>query len=135
MRYINLFRKICKVETTNCFVYNNAIIFAVPKEMISRTIGKDASNVKELGQILRKKIKIIEMPSDQENISQESLKKFVEDIVEPITFNRIDFSNRAVSINAGRQSKANLIGRNRAREKELEDILKHFLNISKLRIT
>ena len=59
MRYINLFRKVCHVSTTNCFVYNNVIIFAVPKMQVYRAIGRGGENMKKLGLILRKKIKII----------------------------------------------------------------------------
>ncbi len=131
MRYINLFSKISKVSTTNCFIYNNQIIFAVPKEKVSQAIGKDAINVKKLRDILGKKIKIVVMP-DKEN--REEIAKFVEDVVEPIEFNKIEVKENTVVINAGRQSKAALIGRNRTREKELSDILKNSFHILSLKI-
>ena len=57
MRYINLFARTTRVQTTKVFVYNNQIIFAVPKATVSIAIGKGAVNVRKLNEILRKKIK------------------------------------------------------------------------------
>ena len=131
MRYINLFAKTTRVETTKVFTYNNQIIFAVPKAKVSVAIGKGASNVKRLNEILRKKIKIVAMPAVDSN---EGIGKFVGDVVAPIEFNKVEVRDDSVVVNAGRQSKAALIGRNRMREKELGEVLKNFFHITKLRI-
>ena len=131
MRYINLFAKTTRVETTKVFVYNNQIIFAVPKAQMSVAIGKGAVNVKKLNEILRRKIKIVAMPAVDSN---EGVEKFVGDVVAPIEFNSIEVRDDSVVVNAGRQSKAALIGRGRQREKELGDALKNFFGIRKLRI-
>ena len=131
MRYINLFERISRVSTTKCFVYNNQIIFAVPKAKVSLAIGKGAVNAKKLNEILRKKIRIVAMPSID---SDDEIGKFVGDVVEPIEFNKIEVKENSVVISAGRQSKAALIGRNRVREKELSEVLKNFFHIAKLRI-
>ena len=131
MRYINLFAKVSNVSTTHCFVYNNIIIFAVPYDKVYMAIGKNGGNMKRLGEILRKKIKVVELPRDE---SQEQIENFVSHIVEPISFNKIEIYEGIVSISAGRQNKAALIGRNRAREQELEDILKKFFHVQKLKI-
>ena len=131
MRYINLFAKTTRVETTKVFVYNNQIIFAVPKAKVSLAIGKGAVNVKKLNEILRKKIKVVAMPAIDSN---EGIGKFVEDVVAPIEFNKVEVKDDSVVVNAGRQSKAALIGRNRMREKELGDVLRNFFHITKLRI-
>ena len=128
MRYINLFERISRVSTTNCFVYNNTIIFAVPKKLVSKAIGKDAANVKQIYSILNKKARVIE----ERNIDQ--VDKFISDIIEPASFNKIDLKNGELILSANRQNKAALIGRNRQREQELEDILKKFYNIQKLKI-
>jgi len=131
MRYINLFSKVSNVSTTNCFIYNNQIIFAVPMSKISQAIGRDASNVRRLNEILRKKIKIVAMP-DKNNRNE--IAKFIEAVVEPIEFNSVDVKENSVTINAGRMSKAALIGRNRVREKELADVLKNYFGLIKLKI-
>ncbi|MGC9309882.1 MAG: hypothetical protein ACP5D2_04290 [Candidatus Nanoarchaeia archaeon] len=129
MRYINLFARIAKVATTNCFVYNNAILFAVPKGMVSQAVGKKGENVKKLASILSKRVRVIPSPSGEED-----MERFVRDVVSPATFNKISCDNGLVSISAGRESKAALIGRGRKRERELEKILQKLFNIKKVRI-
>ena len=51
--------------------------------------------------------------------------KFVENIVEPVEFTKVEVSNNSVVITAGRQSKAALIGRNRRRYEELKKIIQN----------
>lgn len=131
MRYINLFARTTKVQTTRCFVYNNQIVFAVPASKVSEAIGPAAVNVKKLSAILRKKIKVVAMPAIDSN---QGIEKFVEAVVDPIEFNKVEVRGDTVTINAGRQSKAALIGRNRTREKELSEVLKNFFHMTKLRI-
>jgi transcription antitermination factor NusA-like protein len=131
MRYINLFARTTKISTTKVFVYNNQIIFAVPKVKMSLAIGKGACNIKKISQILRKKIKVVAMPSVED---VEGIKKFVVDVVAPIEVSGVELKSGGVVVNAGRQSKAALIGRNRLREKELADVLKNFFSVVRLRI-
>jgi N utilization substance protein A len=131
MRYINLFAKTTRVQTTKVFVYNNQIVFAVPKAKVSEAIGKGAVNVKRLNEILRKKIKVVTMPAVDDN---EGIGKFIKETVAPIEFNKVEVRGDGVVVTAGRQSKAALIGRGRQREKELADVLKNFFRIGKFRI-
>lgn len=60
MRYINLLDKTSRVKTTKCYLYNNAVIFAVPKQTLGKAIGNNAENVKRIQDNLGKKIRIIE---------------------------------------------------------------------------
>ena len=131
MRYINLFSRTTRVSTTKVFYYNNQIIFAVPKAKVSLAIGKGASNIKKMSEILRKKIKVVIMPAVDD---VEGIKKFVADVVAPIEISGVEMKGGSIIVNGGRQSKAALIGRNRVREKELNDVLKDFFGFSKLRI-
>jgi len=80
---------------------------------------RDAVNVKKLNTILRKKIRVVAMPALD---SREEIGKFVVDVVDPVEFNKIEVKDNMITITAGRQSKAALIGRNRMREKELSEI-------------
>jgi transcription antitermination factor NusA-like protein len=131
MRYINLFERTTKVSTMKVFYYNNGIIFAVPKAKVSLAIGKGACNIKRMSETLRKKIRVVSMPAVDD---VEGIKKFVADVVAPIEFNGVELKGGSLVVNAGRQSKAALIGRNRMREKELADVLKDFFGVGKLRI-
>src|SRR5680860_425553 len=126
MRYINLFGRITNISTTKVFYYNNQIIFAVPKAMVSVAIGKGACNIKKISETLRKKIRVVSMPAVDD---VEGIKKFVEDVVVPIEIGGVDMKGGSIVVNGGRQSKAALIGRNRTREKELADVLKDFFGV------
>ena len=131
MRYINLFAKTTKIQTTKVFVYNNQIVFAVPKDKVSFAIGRGAVNVKKMNEILRRKIKVVAMPAINSN---KEIDEFIKDVVAPIEFNGIETRENSIVVNAGCQSKAALIGRGRQREKELADALKNFFGITKFRI-
>jgi len=131
MRYINLFSKISRVSTTKCFMYNNQIVFAVPRGQVSFAIGKDAVNVKRLRETLRKKIKVVAMPGKDDGVG---IIAFIKDLVSPVEFTNAEIKDSSVVITAGRQNKAALIGRNRVREKELLDILKNNFGFTKLKI-
>lgn len=127
MRYINLFEKIAKVSTTNCFVYNNVIIFAVPEKLVSRAVGPGGANARKLGATLRKRIKVIAK-------NDGDMEKFIADVVSPVEFNKIEIKDGQVVVSAGRQNKAALIGRGRIREKELGEILRNFFGVKGVRI-
>lgn len=141
MRYINLFGKISRVSTTDCFVYNNTIYFAVPRPLMMQAIGKAGINVKRISEVLRRKIKIISMPKKdvfekEDNPSQrvEALKNFVQEIVSPIEFTNFEFKDGIVNISGTRESKAILIGRDRSREKELAEVLERTFGVKEFKI-
>jgi len=121
IRYLNLFEKITGVRTNNCFSYNNMIIFGVPSSLVSKAIGEGGNNIKRMSEILGKKIKVVTLPS-------RNIYEFICKIIEPIKFKSLEMTDKEVIINAGRQSKAALIGRNRARLEELNEIIKENYN-------
>ena len=131
MRHLNLFSKITKVYTTKVFSYNNKIIFAVPKSKLSTAIGKQACNVKKMSETIRKQIRIVAMPRGDDT---QGIKNFIEAVVSPVEFNGLEMKSGGMIINAGRESKAALIGRNRQREKELSSVVKDFFGIKNLKI-
>lgn len=119
IRYLNLFEKITRVRTKNCFEYNNTIIFAVQPSQVSRAIGPRGSSIRQMSEILGKKIKVIETPG-------RGIHDFISRVVEPVKFKSLEISESEVIVNAGRQSKAALIGRNRVRLEELNSIIKEY---------
>ena len=55
-------------------------------------------------------------------------------IVSPVKFNTLEMKNNEVTISAGREGKARLIGRGRIRQKELQNILEQYFGIKVLNI-
>jgi len=118
MMYINLFSKITGVITKYCFPYNNMILYAVPSDLISKAVGKEGINVKRLSNTLRKRIKVIALAQEGQE------KKFIESIVEPITFKDVQVKENEIILTAGNQmSKASLMGRNKQRMQEMQRII------------
>lgn len=130
MRYINLFERFSGVSTSDCFVYNNILFFGVPKSKIFKAMGPRGKNVKDLSDVLRRRIKIVEMPAGNDN----GIKKFILDLIAPIEVNNIEVGAGEVVICAPMQSRAMLIGRDRVRENELLEILKKSFGIEKVKI-
>ncbi|MEM0465682.1 MAG: hypothetical protein QXW97_03210 [Candidatus Pacearchaeota archaeon] len=129
IRYVNLFNRITRISTNHCFEYNNTIIFVVPRNLVMKAIGPDNINLKKLSDILGKKIKIVAIPKGIEDI-----KNFVSIITYPIKFKNIEIKNGEAIISANIQSKASLIGKEKARLSEMEDILGQYFGIRKVRV-
>jgi len=118
MRYINSLSRVSKIKTSKCFIYNNVIIFAVPKAFLSKAIGPGAKNIKTLNEIFGKRVRVVVEPKGKQD-----LEKFVKSIVEPVQFNSIEEKNNEFVLTAGSRNKAALIGRNKRRLIELSQIL------------
>jgi len=128
IRYLNLFEKVTHVQTKYAFNYNNMIIFAVPDFKFSKAIGRDAKNVKQISYTLGKRIKIVKIPS-----GIEGAEKFFSSIVNPYEFKSFVIENGEIVISASRQNKAGLLGRNKMRLKEMQEIADEFFG-KKLKI-
>ncbi len=136
MRYINLFEKISRVSTTDCFIYNNTIFFAVPKALMMQAIGRNGENVKRISETFSKRIKVVSMPSDKEILDDKmgALKRFITEVVLPVEFTGLDFNDDVVVLSGSRESKAILIGRDRSREKELAHVLEKIFGVKAFKI-
>ena len=118
MRYINLFDRVSNVKTTKCFLYNNTIIFAVPKQILSRAIGPQASNIYRIQDQLGKRVKVVTESDDVSNSEN-----FIKSIVSPVSFKSVEVIDGVIVLTAGSQSKAALLGRNKRRYEELKKIV------------
>jgi transcription antitermination factor NusA-like protein len=127
IRYANLFEKVTKIRTNHCFEYNNMIVFAVPRAFVRKAIGINNNNLKILSEILKKKIKIVAIPNGKEDIEN-----FVSVIVSPVKFKALNIKDNDVIINANTQSKASLIGRNKVRLSEMQNILEQYFGIKRI---
>lgn len=118
MRYINILDRVARVKTSKCFTYNNIVIFAVPSVMVRRAVGPQGDNVRTIQMTLGKRVKIISEPQGEQDVG-----RFVQDIVDPVTFKSVEFRDGVFVLTAGNQSKAALIGRNKKRLEELSQIV------------
>jgi len=127
MRYANMFSRVTRIRTNHCFEYNNAIVFAVPRVLVSRALGPDNKNLRQLNHVLGKKVKIVAIPNGREDIEN-----FVSVITYPIRFKGIEIKENNAIINAGHQNKAILIGRNKCRLNEMQNVLNQYFGVKKV---
>ena len=121
MRYLNLFGRITGISTRHVLKYNEGIIFCVPKSMIPQALGPNARNIREISDILGRRIRVIPIPQGIEHI-----KHFIEAIVSPVTFQGLEVKDNEIILTAGKQSKAALLGREKRRLTEMQHIIKDF---------
>lgn len=129
IRYANLFNGITRIRSNHCFEYNNTVIFSVPKELVMKAIGAGNKNLEKLSNIIGKKIKIVAIPRGVRDIES-----FVATIIRPIRFKAIEIKDSEVIINAVAQNKASLIGKNKSRLLEMENILGQYFGFKKVRV-
>ena len=122
--YMNVFESVTKAKVVDAFVdVNDKVVFVVEEGDMGKAIGKAGINIRRLGNMMKKNLRIIEFNNDAV--------KFVRNIIMPIKTESIEIEDNLVLINPGNtQSKAMLIGRNRAKLNEINMIVKrHFKNI------
>ncbi len=121
LRYLNLFEKITRINTRYFFEYNNMLVFCVPKRLITKALGENAENLRKISAIVGKRIRVVAHPESIKNA-----KGFIEAIVSPVTFQDIEIKEDEIILNAGRMSKAALIGRDKRRLHEMQKIVRDF---------
>jgi len=129
IRYANIFNKVTHLTTNHCFEYNHTIIFVVPRNLVMRAIGQNNMNLRRLSEVIGKKVKIIAEPKGIEDLNG-----FASIITYPVKFKSIDVRDGEAVINANIQSKASLIGKEKARLIEMENILGQYFGIRKVRV-
>lgn len=121
IRYLNLFGKITRVNTRFCFKYNEIMVFCVPRLLIPKAVGEGGKNIKQMSEIIRKRIKVIPIPNGIRDAEY-----FIKAIVSPVTFKNLEVKDNEIILTAGNQSKAALIGRNKRRFLEMQKISKNY---------
>ena len=122
MRHLNLFSRITRINTRFCFKYNEGLIFCVPGKLLSKAIGPGGKNIHELSYTLRKRVKVVPQPRGIEDAKQ-----FIENVVRPTLFKNLEVKDNEIVIDSGgMQNKAMLLGRNKKRLLEMQEIVKDF---------
>ena len=129
IQYMNVFEQVTGVKAKTCFFYSNAVVFAVPKILVNRAIGKNAMNIKKLIMRLNRRVKIIATPT-----SRADLEYFINSIVYPYNVQSLSFENNALVIHANPRIKALLIGKGKLKLHELAEVIDRFFNIKEVQI-
>ncbi len=123
MRYLNLFEQLTHVTTRFCFKYNETIFFCVPKQLIAKSVGEHGRNIKQMSNILGRKIKIVAAPRGLQDAGA-----FIKAIISPLTIRGFYINDNGVVVEGGK-NKAALIGRNKRRLLEMQKIVQDFFGM------
>lgn len=119
MKLMNMFESITRARVKDCFENKNAIVFVVEEGEIGKALGKNASNVKRIEGMLKKKIRVIEFNSD--------IARFVRNVIMPNKANEIVYEEGIVTITpTDPQSRGYLIGRAAEVLRNNEEIVKRY---------
>ena len=124
LRYLNLFAQITQVNTRYFFEYNNMLVFCVPRKLIKKALGQNAENLKKISGIIGKRIRVVAQPDGVEDA-----REFIERVVSPLTFSGLEITADEIIMNAGKMNKALLIGREKRRLNEMQNIIKYFFKM------
>lgn len=126
--YINIFENITKTNVKDCFMNNkDQLVFIVNEGQAGKAIGKGGLNAKRLEELLKKKIKVIEFNED--------IIKFTANFLSPIKFDDISIDNKEIQIKAkDSKTKGLLIGRDSKNLLQLEQTIKKFFSIDKIKV-
>ena len=120
MKFISLFENLTGAKVKDC-ILNESLVFVVEKGEIYKAIGKDASNIKKIEDLLKKKIRVIEFDDD--------LVKFVENLIRPIRAEEIALEDKTVVItDSNNQVKGKIIGRDAKNLKKYKEIVSRYFD-------
>lgn len=120
--YINLFENLTRARVKGCFQGNEVLVFVVYEGEAGRAIGKHGENIKRVGQLLKKRIKVVEFNNNPA--------KFVANFIFPIKAQVEMPDEKTVVIEGkGARFKEAVLGRERKNLKELQDIVSQYFNV------
>ena len=128
INHINIFETLTKSMVKDCFIDDKGrFVFIVNKEDIGKVIGKNASNLRRIQDLLKKRIKIVAFSDD--------IKDFIKSYVNPVEIEAIDINDNIVEIKAnGANTKGLLIGRDRKNLETLKQVLKKYYGIIDVKV-
>lgn len=119
--YITFFENLTSARVKDCFL-GKELTFIVYEGEAGRAIGRNGENLKRLGGMLNKKIRVVEFNSD--------VAQFVKNLISPLKGKIESTDEKTVTIEMpDPSSKAILIGRNRQNIKKLQDIVKKYFDV------
>lgn len=129
LKIMALFETVTRTGLKDCFIDdNNLMTFVVSDIEIGKAIGKNASNVRKIEELLKRKIKILPF--------NPSAVQFVKNLVYPVTDVEVEQQEKTIIIKGhdGR-TKGFLIGREQSNLKNMQGIVqKYFKDIEHIKV-
>ncbi|PIN79737.1 NusA-like transcription termination signal-binding factor [Candidatus Woesearchaeota archaeon CG10_big_fil_rev_8_21_14_0_10_34_8] len=129
MGVMSLFNKITRVSAKDCFEDKLGLLtFVVDQVLIGKAVGKKATNVKKLEQLLKRKLRIIGYTSE--------VKQFLRNVIYPLKVSSIEQADEVLTIkDDDKKTKSLLIGRNAQNLRNTESIVnRYFSHITEIKV-
>ena len=105
MGYITMFEKLTRTEAVDFLENKGQLIFFTKEGELRKTLGKNGANIKRLSNLLKKKVRIIELSEDP--------KKFILSIIHPLEPSSIEIKEKEIVLKFNTtEERARIIGRN-----------------------
>lgn len=128
IQHMNLFEKLSGAKLKDCIVSEEAILFIVESNEMSKAIGKHGFTVKKLENAFKKKVKIVEFSPE--------VKSFIKNLVTPLKINDVIEEEKIFTIiPPDVRTRGLLIGRNASILRANELIIKRHFEIKELRVS
>ena len=127
MKYISLFESLTNTKVKDCINSENQVIFIVGENEIAQAIGKNGVHAKNMSNILKKPIKVVEFNSD--------VTEFIKNFIHPIKVKEIQKDNDVISIvGIDTKTKGQIIGRDRVNLENLIRVVKRYFPVSNIKV-
>ena len=121
MKFISLFESISRVNVKDC-ISGEPLIFVVNQGDIARAIGKNASNIRRVENLLKKKIKVVEFNDD--------VCEFVRNLIAPLKVAEVSKDENKIMIkDPDTKTKGMIIGRDSTNLKKTKDIVLRYFQV------
>lgn len=128
LQFIELFEKVSRAKTKDCFLFQDKICFMVPKGHLHKALGPNKKNITKLESLTKRRIKIIEYNDD--------VLQFIVNVLAPLKVVEIKNEEGIVTITGPDQkTKGLMIGAKAQNLRGYEQIVqKYFPDIKELKV-
>ena len=131
LKHIALFESLTGAKVKDCFVDDKNITYIVDEGEAAKAIGKNGINVKKLGNMAKKNIKIIEFSQD--------INQFIKNIIHPLKVSNIEEleeeGKKIYTLTAiDSKTRGYLIGRAAQNLRGFESLIKRYYPIDELKV-
>ncbi|MFH0797963.1 MAG: NusA-like transcription termination signal-binding factor [Candidatus Woesearchaeota archaeon] len=121
--FINVFENATRASVKDCFIDEDVLVFVVMPGNLGKALGKGASNIKQLGFMFKKRLRIIEFNDDPV--------KFVSNLIYPIRAREIVLENDSVVIRTDNvRDKGQVFGRERSNLKKIQMLVSKYFPLA-----
>ncbi|MEM1577402.1 MAG: hypothetical protein QXQ30_00920 [Candidatus Pacearchaeota archaeon] len=129
IKYLKAFSHFTNITTTECFKFNERIIYIVNPALLKILLLRKKS-LKKLSKFLNKKIKVLAIPLEK---NKENIKKFIDALISPYKIKTVEIENSKIIIYAG-ITKSILLGKEKKNLQLLKEIFKKYFKIEEIEI-